>query len=199
LLALTGMTSFTPVDFFDEYTPIPPKLTTGEEPTQLTIRVEGLPSRWRAWRRWAGLLLAIAAAAVAGKLIDSRRSSTRQYPRDPESKAAIPTPARHAKRQPQLPKTPSSAAAPPRRKPTPHRPRIKLGRRASAPPRLSPERAVTRPPIDVTPEHPQPSISAPPTTPKTPPSSAPQAGSSQPDSRPPAGEEGNEQFAYLGR
>lgn len=192
------MTSFTPVDSFDEYTPIPPKLPAGEEPTQLTIRVEGLPSRWRAWRRWAGLLLTIAAAAIAGKLIDSRRSSTRQYPRDPKPRTAIPARAPHARRQPQLPTTPS-AAAPPRRKHTRHRARRKLHGRAPAAPRPSAERAASRPRIDAAPNYAQPSVAVPPTTREAPPSSAPHVGSSQPDSQPPAGEKGNEQFSYLGR
>ena len=144
LLALRGMTRFAPVDFFDEHTAIPPKLATGEEPTQLTIRVEGLPSRWRAWRAWGGLLLAIAAAAVAGKLIDSRRSSTRHYLRAPEPQPAIRAAAPHTRRQPRLPRAPSRAAAPGRRKPARHRPRRRPRRRVRSAPRLSPEGAESR-------------------------------------------------------
>lgn len=193
------MTRFAPVDFFDEYTAIPPPLASGEEPTQLTIRVEGLPSRWRAWRGWAGLLLAITAAAVAGKLIDSRRSSTRQYPRDPESRAAISATAPHARRQPRLPRTPSSASPPAQRKHARHRHRRKLRRRAPAAQRLAAERAASRPPIDVAPERAQPSIAAPSTAGETPPSPARQVGRSRPYSRPSAGEKGEEQFDYLGR
>ena len=193
------MTRFAPVDFFDEHTAIPPKLATGEEPTQLTIRVEGLPSRWRAWRAWGGLLLAIAAAAVAGKLIDSRRSSTRHYLRAPEPQPAIRAAAPHTRRQPRLPRAPSRAAAPGRRKPARHRPRRRPRRRVRSAPRLSPEGAESRPAIDVAPERAQPSIAATPTSGETRPGPTPQVGSSRPDSRPSVGEKGDEQFDYLGR
>jgi hypothetical protein len=185
-------------DLFEEYA-LEGEPISAAERTRLTIRVEGLPSRWRAWRAWAGLLLVVAAAAVAGKLVDSRRSSTRQYPRAPEPKAARPAPAPHAGRQPRLPKAPRSAAAPARRKHARHRPRRKLRGRAAAKPRPSAERATSRQATDVVPDHAQPSFAAPPTTGDTPPTPARQVGRSRPYSRASVGEKGNEQFDYLGR
>jgi hypothetical protein len=194
------MTRFAPVDLFDEYTPLPPKPETAKEPTRLTIRVERLPSRWRTWRAWAGLLLAIAAAAVAGQLIDSRRSSTRHYLRAPEPKAAIPaTTPPHARRQPRLPSTPSSARSPGKRKHARHSLRRKPRRRVRSAPRRSAEHAASDPTIDVAPDRAQPSIAATPTTGETRPGSAAPVGSSRPYSRPSVGEKGDEQFAYLGR
>jgi hypothetical protein len=191
------MTRFAPVDLFDEYTPLPPKPETAEEPTRLTIRVERLPSRWRTWRAWAGLLLAIAAAAVAGKLIDSRRSSTGHFLRAPEPKAAIPaTTPPHARRQPGLP---SGARSPGKRNHARHRPRRKPRRRVRSAPRRPAEHAASHPTIDVAPDRAQPSIAAPPPTGETHPGSAPPVGSSHPYSRRSVGETGKEQFAYLGR
>jgi hypothetical protein len=76
-------------DVFGEYTATQETPSPGDEPTRLTIRVEAVPSRWRALRWWAGVLVAIAAAAAGGKLVDSRRSSTRYHQQRPASRMVI--------------------------------------------------------------------------------------------------------------
>jgi hypothetical protein len=185
-------------DLFEEYT-LEQEPVSSAERTRLTIRLEAVPSRWRRVRWWVGLLLAIVATAVAGKVVDPRRSSTRQNSRDPESRAAISATAPHARRPSRLSVSPSSAAPPAQRRHGRHRPRRGLRRWTPAAQRLSAQRAEGRPPIKVAPERSQPDIEAPPATGEPSPRPARQVGGSRPYSRASAGEKREEQFDYLGR
>jgi hypothetical protein len=63
-------------DPFDELTPADVIPSTGEEATRPTIRIEAVPSPWRAARRWAGAALAMAVMVGGGRLVDSRRLET---------------------------------------------------------------------------------------------------------------------------
>jgi hypothetical protein len=67
------------LDVFDEYSPPWELSGNDKEPTQLAIRFETFPSRWRTARWWASFLIVVAAATAGGKLMGSRRSSARHH------------------------------------------------------------------------------------------------------------------------
>lgn len=147
LLALRSMSPLplVEVDPFDEGPPRDETSSAGEEPTRLTIRVEATPSRWRSLRWWAGVLMAIAAAAAGGKLIDSRRSGARQHLSPAEPKVVILGRAPRAKRQVGHRTAPHVAAHAVRRKHSRHRAHRGIRHRSLARSRRVPSTPVPAP------------------------------------------------------
>ncbi len=74
-------------DPFDELTSADLISSTGEEATRPTVRIEAAPSPWWATRWWAGVAVAIAAVVAGGRLVDSRRSVTRNRVQHPAKRS----------------------------------------------------------------------------------------------------------------
>lgn len=149
MLALTSMSPLplAEVDPFDEGPLRDETSGGGEEPTRLTIRVEATPSRWRSLRWWAGVLMAIAAAAAGGTLIDSRRSGARQHLSPSEPKVVILGRVPRAKRQVRHRTARHVAARAARRKHSRHRAQGRIRHRSLARSRSVP-RAPVPPPVE---------------------------------------------------
>jgi hypothetical protein len=83
LLALTSMSHLPAPELFNDGMSTCEMPSAAEEPTRLTIRMEAASSRWRTMRWWTGVVVAVAAAVVGVRQVDSRSS---HHARRPESK-----------------------------------------------------------------------------------------------------------------